>query len=193
MVWLDRTKCTACSACVDACPHEAVVFPGYTGEEVAAHVEALLDPTVGPRGRRGIAYVCEGASWDPSWHPAWLPVSVACVNWIPSSWILAPLLRGAACVAVAPCTCGRAEAAGGLVERRLDFCEGYVRTLGLGETRVHRAPLSVAPPEEPLPRGGDEGTLFGTGPEVAAGVLQRLAEVAGRSSGSSTPPPPCGS
>ncbi|MDR7415445.1 MAG: 4Fe-4S binding protein [Armatimonadota bacterium] len=193
-VVLDRTKCTGCAACVEACPHEAVVFPGYMGEEVAAHVEALLDPTVGPPGPRGIVYVCAGVPWDPSWDARWLPVPVACVSSLPVSWILAPLLRGASSVAVAPCACKRGEGARGVLEARLEFCRAYLGGLGLGERRIHGALLSVAPHEEPaLPRCGDgEGTLFGTGPEAASRVLRLLADVAGRAAWVEHPASPLG-
>jgi ferredoxin len=179
-VALERTQCTGCGACVDACPHDALVFPGHTGAEVAAQVEALLDPSVGPAGPRGIAYVCAGSPPDPTWHAAWLPVPVPCVSHLPVSWILAPLLLGAASVAVAPCTCGTGRSDGQGREDRVEFCRAYADAVGLGD-RVHRAALSVGPREgQALPACGQEArTLFGTGPEATARVLQLLADLAG--------------
>lgn len=179
-VLLDRTRCTGCAACVEACPYEAVVFPGFTREEVGAHVEALLDPSVGPSGPRGIAFVCAGSPWDSSWHPAWLPVPVACVSTLPVSWILAPLLRGAGSVAVAPCTCGRRHGGREELEGRVEFCRTYLGALGLGGERVHSGGLSAPPPEgEALARPEDARDLFGTGPEAVSRVLRRLAELSG--------------
>lgn len=185
-VILDRSRCVTCGACVAACPREAVVRPGCTGAEVAAHVWALLDGEAdGPRPR-GIVYVCAGTRPQAGWHPAWLPVPVTCVETLPPHWMLAPLLLGAAAVTVAPCTCGRARRSP-TGQDRLEFCREYLRAVGLPEGRVALTP-SAPPGANSAGRrdqarfgsvGLDATALFSTRPEAASRVFLALAEAAG--------------
>lgn len=175
-VVLDRSRCVACGACVAACPHEAVTRPGFTGEEVGAHVQALLDGTAPASRARGIVYVCPGARWDPTWDPAWLPVPVACVQTLPVHWILAPLLLGAAGVTVGRCTCTRSGERPGPADK-VEFCRRLLRSLGLSEDRVPPDP-SHAPLREPLGARPEAAPLFSSRPEEVARVVVGLAEAA---------------
>lgn len=176
-VMLDRARCTACGACVGSCPQNALVLPGHSAAEVAAHVGALLDPSTGPPGPRGIVYTCRQMQPEAAWHPAWYQVPVACVGALPVGWLLAPLLLGAAAVAVAPCTCGRQEPGDRTVAERVEFCRRVLVGLGVPEERVHTASLLQPPLYEPTPArfDGDPEQLFETSPQAVRAVVERLA------------------
>lgn len=182
-VVLDRARCTACGACVESCPSQALVLPGHSAAEVAAHVRAVLDPAVGPPEPRGIVYTCRRMQPDAAWHPAWFPVPVACVGGLAVSWILAPLALGAAAVAVAPCTCGGSDRADRAADERVEFCRRVLAALGVAEERVHTASL-LEPPhnDRTLPQPGGYGEeLFATGPQALLAIGHALAgpELAG--------------
>lgn len=183
-VVLDRTGCTACGACVGSCPSQALVLPGHSAPEVAAQVRAVLDADVGAYGPRGIVYTCVQAQQEAAWHPAWFPVPVACVGGLPVSWMLAPLVLGAAAVAVAPCTCGRQDPGDRTVADRVDFCRRVLAALGVPEERVDTGSLLVPPHKGGTLRQPDGygEELFATGPQAFLAIAHGLAgdELAGQ-------------
>lgn len=47
----DRARCELCGRCVTSCPTGAIENPGFTSRQLRAQIEALLKPSLGPRGR----------------------------------------------------------------------------------------------------------------------------------------------
>lgn len=144
-VSIDPARCDGCGLCTTACPVEAIVDPTATPAQLDAQVRALLDPSIGPRGPRGILFTCR-RSHRVEIASGWYPVAVPCTGMAPASWLLAPLLLGASAVAVRPCgdggcPLGRDEA----VRERVEFSRRLLGAIGWAEDRVATSPVGLPP------------------------------------------------
>lgn len=170
---IDPARCDRCGLCTTACPVEAVVDPTVTPAQLDAQVRTLLDPSIGPPGPRGILFTCRRSRRVES-ASGWYPVGVPCTGMAPASWLLAPLLLGAAGVAVRLCGDGECP-----LERdetalqRVAFSRRLLGLIGWSEDRVAAAPgdLLLAPVPGPDHVARD---IFAPG--AAGHVLHALAE-----------------
>lgn len=174
---IDPARCDPCGLCTTACPVEAVVDPTVTPAQLDAQVRALLDPSIGPRGPRGILFTCRRSRIVEA-AAGWYPVVVPCTGMAPASWLLAPLLLGAAAVAVRPCTdagcpLGLDEA----VHERASFGRRLLGSIGWSEDRIATTPdgLPLTLPPAPVPWPGLT-THDAFAPGAAGRVLLALAE-----------------
>ena len=175
-VSVDPARCDPCGLCTTACLVEAVVDPTITSAQLDAQVRALLDPSIGPVGPRGIVFTCRRSRLVET-TPGWFPVVVPCAGAAPASWLLAPLLLGASAIAVRPCgdagcPFGRDE----VVHERVSFSRRFLAAIGWSEDRVAAAPGEM--PLAPIP-----GSAFAAddafAPGAAGRVLQACAERGG--------------
>ena len=172
-VSIDPARCDLCGLCTTACPVEAVVDPTVTPAQLDAQVRALLDPSIGPRGPRGILFTCRWSRLVEK-TAGWYPVVLPCTGMAPASWLLAPLLLGASAVAVRPCTdagcpLGRDE----VVHERVSFSRRLLTAIGWSEDRVGAAPGDALLAPVPGP-GHAAHDVFAPG--AAGHVLLALAE-----------------
>lgn len=170
---IDPARCDPCGLCTIACPVEAVVDPTVTPAQLDAQVRALLDPSIGPRGPRGILFTCR-RSLRLETASGWYPVVVPCTGMAPASWLLAPLLLGAAAVAVRPCgdsrcPLGRDE----VVHERVAFSRRLLTAIGWSEERVATGPVGLPP--APVP-GRSSARHDAFEPGAAGHVLLAVAE-----------------
>ncbi|MFQ5946175.1 MAG: hydrogenase iron-sulfur subunit, partial [Anaerolineae bacterium] len=108
---LDKTRCTACGACVSVCPRTAIELPGASPKQFEAHLAALLNPEVPTPRPRGILFLCPRSALaleklagnGQSLAAGWLPVEVPCLGMVTPNWLLHGLRLGAAAVGVLPC------------------------------------------------------------------------------------------
>jgi ferredoxin len=144
----DRSICEPCGLCVTACPTGATVNPATTPSQLEAEIAALLDPSVGPTGTRGIVFTCSRGTGSPT-KPGWQAVTVPCTGMVPPGWMLAPLLMGAGSVAATLCHdsgCGLGHDA--RTRTAVHFCRELLRSLDQSPDRVSTDPTDDLP--EPL-------------------------------------------
>jgi ferredoxin len=171
----DRTICEPCGRCVTACPTGAVENPAATPAQVAAQIQALLDPAVGPVGPRGIVYRCRRSDRAET-ASGWYPVTVPCTGMLTPAWLLAPLLLGAGAVAARPCGAGGCLLGhDNLVLERVAWCRDYLAAAGGLPARL-TIDADIGPPLDPFMGVApvDPFGLLGT-----ASVLVALAETTG--------------
>jgi ferredoxin len=171
----DRTNCEPCGRCVTACPTGAVENPAATPAQVEAQVRALLDPSLGPTGPRGIVYRCRRSNRAET-APGWYPVTVPCTGMLPPAWLLAPLLLGAGSVAARPCGAGGCPLAhDDLVLERVKWCREFLAAAGHTLVRIITNP-ETGPPLDSVAAAAP---LDPFGPLGAAGVLVAVAGTTG--------------
>ncbi|HSJ82625.1 MAG TPA: 4Fe-4S binding protein [Acidimicrobiia bacterium] len=171
----DRSNCEPCGRCVTACPTGAVENPAATPAQVEAQVPALLDPSIGPTGPRGIVYRCRRSD-RAEIAPGWYPVTVPCTGMLAPAWLLAPLLLGAGSVAARPCAAGGCPLAhDDLVLERVQWCREFLAAAGQSPFRIVTNPETGAP----LDPVAAAAPLDPFGPLGAAGVLAAVAETTG--------------
>jgi ferredoxin len=170
----DRFRCEPCGRCVTVCPAGAMANPVCTPAQLHAQLGALLDPSLGTPEARGIVFTCRRATRVES-TDGWYPVTVPCGGMIPASWLLAPLLLGAAAVRLRPCSeSGCPLGHDQIVRERVDFARAVLATVGAEAGRVTSTP-DEPPALEPLRYGALPDPF---GPFGAAGVMQALALLA---------------
>jgi ferredoxin len=170
---IDAARCDPCGLCTSACPVEAVVDPTVTPAQLDAQVRALLDPSVGPPGPRGILFTCRRSRLAEA-KAGWYPVELPCTGMAPASWLLAPLLLGAAAVGVrlcgvSGCPLGRDE----VVRDRVAFSRRLLGAIGWSEDRVAAGPVGL--PQAPV-LGRSFAPHDAFEPGAAGRVLLALAE-----------------
>lgn len=136
---LAKESCTACGACLTACPQRAIGMPGYSLEEIEAELSVLLSESpAGSRGGREILFLCERSLSGSEGSPCEsllqgshrLPVEVPCLGMVSPGWIFHALARGASRVGLLPC--GREDCRFGrreTIEGRVDYCRTAVALL----------------------------------------------------------------
>jgi ferredoxin len=177
----DLAACEPCGICVTSCPTGAISNAAVTSTQLEAQISALLEPSIGPPGFRGIAFLCSRAT-EPVSQPGWFPVTVPCTGMVTPAWMLAPLMMRAGAVSVIPCsTSGCALANDEAVSRRIDYCGELLTELGLDPHRVRRAATGEIP--EPLSRVPMADAF---GPMGAVDVLSALSTISKRAGRSIT-------
>ncbi|MEE8498459.1 MAG: 4Fe-4S binding protein [Acidimicrobiia bacterium] len=97
----DRLECESCGRCISTCPSGAMVNPAFTPAQLHAEIEGLASAVAEPFGVR---IACDRRP-RPEMTPGWYEMGVPCVGMLPPHWIIGPLLMGAAAVAVSECGC----------------------------------------------------------------------------------------
>ena len=169
-VEIDRVGCASCGRCVAACPTGAMVNPVFTPAQLHAEVAALIDAVGSTTDRApGVVFVCARGE-SPVMTEGWYPVAVPCVGMLPPHWILAPVLMGAAALAVAECTCGVEPDADDRAHEALAFAHVWAdddlvfRLVGHGEAFPAAAPEEVEGLHPFGPRGAAEvASVLGAG------------------------------
>jgi ferredoxin/coenzyme F420-reducing hydrogenase delta subunit len=139
-------KCSGCGACVNACPADAVCYPGYTHAEITREIEVLLENAGDAESRRSILFVCEESDLVRSdffltggaLPKGVLPVVVPCLKMLNSFYMAYPVFRGAIKVGLLSCTEGRCRKGETLKKFRgeREFTEALFDRLGIGKERL---------------------------------------------------------
>ncbi|MEE9568793.1 MAG: 4Fe-4S binding protein [Candidatus Binatia bacterium] len=195
LIGLDKSRCTACGACVSACPQIAIDLPGASSDQIGTQVAALLENESIDVDARAILFVCKRgvstlsrlAENGFSYPAGWLPVEVPCVGIITPAWLLQCLSQGAAAVGVLPCgleDCrfGHTE----ITKGKMAYCREFLGLIGANpdairlldpcdEAELART-LSYLPRQERKPRGDGFGDVSLFGLRATARSLLGLAE-----------------
>jgi ferredoxin/coenzyme F420-reducing hydrogenase delta subunit len=91
---IDNANCKACGICTVLCPHQAIIYPNFSLDQLEAEVEGLLLNSSGQLQPRVIAMVCQSSQY-PAFDPNVLPVNVPCLGMISPGLILRALDLGA--------------------------------------------------------------------------------------------------
>lgn len=166
----DKDVCEPCGVCVTTCPTGAVSDPAATPGAFAAQIEAMTTASVDPIG---VLFRCNRGVSDAL--PAeWQVVEVPCTGMVTAPWVIAPLLLGAAEVAVVPCAAsGCDRGLDNAAERVVDFASELLVAMGIGGDRVTMKPTPIAAVSLP---GVPVDDPFG--PRAAARVYAALRTVA---------------
>ena len=172
-VGFDKASCLSCGRCVVGCPTEAISNPTSTKAMLSSQIEAIVAASPRPLG---VVFRCETAAAEDR-VPGWYEVSVPCVGMVPGTWLVATLLMGAGSVTVAPCDetgCARGGAA------RARQAVAFARTM-IGEVGVdvERVPVAYANPPLAAAIGG-VALVDPFGPFGGAETMVALAHLAGR-------------
>ncbi len=162
----DKDRCEPCGLCVTTCPTGAVSNPTATPVALAAQIEAVTVTAAAPVG---VAFRCRRADAHPA-ADDWQVVEVPCTGMVTAPWVVAPLLLGAAQVAVLPCSmtgCDRGLDAA--AETAVTFAADLLTALGIAADRVTLTTTSIA--REPLPALPVDDPF---GPRAAARVYAGL-------------------
>ncbi|MFQ5555590.1 MAG: 4Fe-4S binding protein [Acidimicrobiia bacterium] len=164
----DKAACDPCGRCVTVCPTGAIVNPVATPAQIAAQIDGIAGAAAMPVG---IAYVCRRRTVAAP-PPPWVEVEVPCTGMVTGTWLLAPLLRGAAAVSLVPCShsgcpLGHDVVVAGVVS----FAHELLTSYGLDASRVAVAPspTELAAPF-PIVDVDDAFELHG-GPGVILGLV----------------------
>ena len=93
-VSIDSASCKACGVCTTSCPHQAIIYPNFSLDQLEAEVEGLLTKTGDRLQPRAIAMVCQSSQY-PAFDPNILPVNIPCLGMISPGLILRALDLGA--------------------------------------------------------------------------------------------------
>jgi ferredoxin/coenzyme F420-reducing hydrogenase delta subunit len=139
-------KCSGCGACVDACPSDAICYPGYTREEITREIDVLLEGVRGSAEKRySILFVCEDSDLvrsdffltGGSLPKGILPVMVPCLRMLNPFYLAYPVFRGAVKVGMLSCTEGRCRKGRTLKHNsEREFTGELFEKLGIGKERL---------------------------------------------------------
>jgi Pyruvate/2-oxoacid:ferredoxin oxidoreductase delta subunit/coenzyme F420-reducing hydrogenase delta subunit len=93
-VTIDSADCKACGVCTISCPHQAIIYPNFSLDQLEAEVEGLLFKTGNQLQPRIIALVCQSSQY-PAFDANVLPVTVPCLGMVSPGLILRALDLGA--------------------------------------------------------------------------------------------------
>lgn len=169
----DKDACEPCGRCVTACPTGAISNPAATPAALTAQIEALTAEASEPIG---VAFRCSRGAAG-STPAGWQIVEVPCTGMVTAPWVVAPLVLGAAQVAVMPCSVtGCDRGLDSAADEAVQFAVDLLTTLGIAPDRVGLQLSEVT--YEPLP-GVAVADAFG--PRAAALAYQSLRTAAGSS------------
>jgi len=98
-VSIDSADCRACGVCTISCPHQAIIYPNYSLDQLEAEVEGLLLHSSEHLKPRIVAVVCQ-SSQPPAFDANVLPVTVPCLGMVSPGLILRALDLGAQGIAL---------------------------------------------------------------------------------------------
>jgi len=98
-VAIDSTRCSGCGACVEVCPSRAVVYPGFSSEEMDRKLSDLLITQDMFIQCRIIAITCQSCLPDGH-YKGMLSLSVPCLAMVSPCLMLRAFDRGASGLAV---------------------------------------------------------------------------------------------
>jgi formate hydrogenlyase subunit 6/NADH:ubiquinone oxidoreductase subunit I/coenzyme F420-reducing hydrogenase delta subunit len=93
-VSIDSANCRACGVCTISCPHQAIIYPNFSLDQLEAEVEGLLSDSSEYLRPRIIAMVCQ-SSQHPAFDANVLPVTVLCLGMVSPGLILRAIDLGA--------------------------------------------------------------------------------------------------
>ncbi|MBI4338447.1 MAG: 4Fe-4S binding protein [Chloroflexi bacterium] len=149
---LQKERCVGCGLCAATCPTGAVEFPGHSGAELAAEVQALLTFPSADLGPRAIVFTCSksealltslgrrGLSYPPNVLPVALPCLAMATPWL----LLLPVYLGAAAVRLLSCGQECRAGVGPLTERRLAFLGGLLASMSFPKETLRTLTASDA-------------------------------------------------
>jgi ferredoxin len=94
MVSIDSADCKACGVCTISCPHQAIIYPNFSLDQLEAEVEGLLLHSSEYMKPRIIAMVCQSSQY-PAFDANVLPVTIPCLGMVSPGLILRALELGA--------------------------------------------------------------------------------------------------
>lgn len=98
-VSVDTANCKACGVCTISCPHQAIVYPNFSLNQLEAEVEGLLHTTGSALQPRIVTMVCQSSHYTNS-DPNVLSVVVPCLGMVSPGLVLRALDLGAQAVAL---------------------------------------------------------------------------------------------
>ena len=162
----DKNTCEPCGRCVTACPTGAISNPAATPAALAAQIESMVVVTGFPLG---VAFRCRRARIAPL-PDNWQAVELPCTGMVTAPWVVAPLVLGAAQVAVLTCSSsGCDRGLDSVAEEAVAFAVDLLDCLGIAPERVGLAPSGIV--YEPLPAVQVDDPF---GPRAAARVYGGL-------------------
>lgn len=183
-VVLDAGRCTACAACIRACPVDAIQAPGGSKLEIDACLRGMLAAATTPAPARIVAFTC--SRWSGLLPPPYLECQLPCVELVSAWAILRALHLGAHGVAVvigdSPCADRHQEHACGEVE----IARTILGALGVEPGRVVRldsardaSPSAFAAALEGLgPAASRDGSRTGQVPRPLGRLLAAMVRSA---------------
>jgi ferredoxin len=170
----DKDVCQPCGRCVTACPPGAISNPGASPSAIADQIRAIIAAAPAPVG---IAFRCRRGTARPMFA-GWHAVEVPCTGMVTAPWAVAPLLLGAAQVAVVRCGdvgCDRElDTASTAV---LAFVTDLLVALGIDRNRVGPTAVPIIHQAMPVVAAVDDPF----GPRSAPRVYEALRVIAGAS------------
>jgi ferredoxin len=141
----DKAVCEPCGQCVTACPAAAIDHPQTSPAQIGARVGAL----VAASDVAGVAFVCRRGSiaLDGDWYQ----IEVPCTGMVPSTWLLAGVVLGAAAVTLVGCQeSGCPLAHDDLAIDARTYARSVLSALGIDPERLPDDPAGPLP--SPFPR-----------------------------------------
>jgi len=93
-VSIDSADCNSCGVCTISCPHQAIIYPNFSLDQLEAEVEGLLLNSSEYLKPRVIAMVCQSSQY-PAFDANVLPVTVPCLGMVSPGLVLRALDLGA--------------------------------------------------------------------------------------------------
>ena len=94
VVSIDSSNCRACGVCSISCPHQAVIYPNFSLDQLEAQVEGLLTEAGDRLQPRVLAMTCQSSQY-PAFDANALPLTVPCLGMVSPGLILRALHLGA--------------------------------------------------------------------------------------------------
>ncbi len=91
---IDSANCNTCGTCTVLCPRQAIIYPNFSLDQLAAEVEGLLVNSSDQLQPRIIAMVCQSTQY-PAFDSNVLPVTIPCLGMVSPGLILRALDFGA--------------------------------------------------------------------------------------------------
>jgi ferredoxin len=160
----DKGACEPCGRCVTRCPAAAIDHPQVSPMQVAAQVDSLVTAC----DAVGIVFVCRRGSIALGGD--WYEIEVPCTGMVPSTWLLAGILLGAAAVTAVPCEeSGCPLAHDDLVAENRAYARAVLSAFDIDPVRVPDRPAAPLPLPLRSPTLRDPFGVHGMA-EVAAGL-----------------------
>lgn len=165
---IDLSACLVCGLCVTVCPTGAMIDPSAHPGQIEHQVLAGLSGAEPDQETIGIVFDCRHQTRVAS--DGWIPVDVSATAGVSVGWMLAPLMMGAAGVAVPRCDACPSD---GEAAARVELCRRLLEACGLPVDAVRR-------------ETGRLGDMFPVrarlddpfGPAGTSEILRRLLETA---------------